>query len=132
MNESKKLDIIFYISVISLVLISAFNFPIIFFDSLLAKFYAIVSFFGVIYLIALVFTVYFKSSMTKVFFVSLLLTILGIVLHAFIEWNESSFMRYFTIPALFIYILASSIYITSIAMAKKSKVSFHNGRIDIN
>ncbi len=127
----KSLNTIFLTAAIGLAGMSALNFPIIFFDSLSAKFFGLVSFFGVNYLIALIFTIYFKHSLAKVFTVSLLLTLLGIAFHAAVEWGEDSFMQFFTVPSLFFYVLSQSCYITSIALASKTKVFFRNGKIEL-
>ena len=130
-NFNANLKGLFWFSAISLIFLSAVNFPTVFFDSYLSKYIFFISFFGLNYFFALIFTLYFRKNVLKVFFISLLLTTLGIVLHAFIEWGETSFMRFFTFPALALYILAHSIYVTVISFIFKSKVTFRNGRINV-
>lgn len=130
-HSNANLKGLFWFSAIGLVISSALNFPTVFFDSYISKYIFLISLFVLNYFFALIFTLYFRKNVLKVFFVSLLLTTLGIVLHAFIEWGETSFMRFFTFPALALYILAHSIYITVISFIFKSKDTFRNSRIDV-
>lgn len=130
-HSNANLKGLFWFSAIGLVISSALNFPTVFFDSYISKYIFLISLFVLNYFFALIFTLYFRKNVLKVFFVSLLLTTLGIVLHAFIEWGEASFMRFFTFPALALYILAHSIYITVISFIFKSKATFRNSRIDV-
>ena len=130
-RSNANLRSLFWFSAIGLVVSSAINFPTVFFDSYFSKYILIISLFVLNYFFALIFTLYLKKNILKIFFMSLLLTMLGIVLHAFIEWGETSFMRFFTFPALAFYILAHSIYITVISFMYKSKVTFRDGRISV-
>ena len=130
-NTNKRLNGLFWFSAIGLVISSALNFPTVFFDSYFSKYILIISLFVLNFFFAMIFTLYFRKNVLKVFFISLLLTTLGIVLHAFIELGETSFMRFFTLPALTFYILAHSVYISCISLLYKSKVTFRDGRIRV-
>ena len=130
-HSNANLKGLFWFSAIGLVISSALNFPTVFFDSYFSKYILIISLFVLNFFFAMIFTLYFRKNVLKVFFLSLLLTTLGIVLHAFVEWGETSFIRFFTLPALAFYILAHSVYITGISFLFKSKVTFRDGRISV-